>query len=195
MKQIKRPKNKKPILLATFLGIVAIVLIYVGVAYAIHLPPFASTKKDPIATGEHTVNMEKSETEKKTETDLKQNPDKKTDQSGVDVPEQPKTDPSTGKQQVQVLITSAGVINRQVDARGSVMNLAEDGGTCTFTFTMNGTTVQKTSGTLPGGPTSTSCKSVQFSQDELSVGTWQVVLEYTSSTSYGKSSATSLEVK
>lgn len=72
---------------------------------------------------------------------------------------------------------------------GVVTDVIEDGGTCTFTLRKGAVAIQRQQ---PGAAdaTSTSCGTVEVPAAELSAGTWDASLTYTSATGTG-SSATS----
>lgn len=182
--QKSNSKNRSIIYIAS--GVIAGVVIYFGVAWFFKLPPFALIQKS-YEPGEQVVNMDRTETEKKTTEHLQKNPETKLDNSQNDTPPTPTVDNSTGKQQVNVLLTNAGIFNNTVSASGMVTDSVEQAGSCVFVFTNGTVEVTKTSGVLPN-PSSTSCKTVSFPSSELVVnGVWKVYIRYSSSTSGGTS--------
>ncbi len=134
---------------------------------------------------EQATSLDKSEAQKERERELLSDPSKKTENQ-ADVPPQPIVDPSTGKQIVTVMITDAGMYDGKVEARGFVTNTVEQEGVCVYTFKKGGSTLSRQVSTLPNA-TSTTCQTVVIDVSELSTGMWTVVLEYSSTTSYGKS--------
>lgn len=179
----RKVKNRKLVLVVSMVLLVA--LGYFVIAWLNHLPPFAG-KKDSFQAGEYTVNLERTETEKKATEDLESSPGTKLDRGQSDTPKEPSADESTGKQQVDVMLTSAGVFNGQVSAGGMVTNVSEQDGVCTFVFRNGANEIIKTTETMPNS-TSTSCKSALFPASELSGGTWRVRVQYDSNISTGVS--------
>ncbi len=103
-----------------------------------------------------------------------------------ETPPAPAPIPGSNQKSVQVLITSANqnqsgsplVISSQI---GAVV----DSGTCTLTLTKaEETNVTKTAGVQALASTST-CQGFDIPASELSVGTWHILLEYSSSTLTG----------
>lgn len=185
-KKITSPKSKIIIILA----IVAVVLLtYVVAAYYFRLPPFATSNvKDGDSPTDQYVNMDKTDTEQKAIKDIEDNPDQKTQNNQNDTPAQPQVS-GNGKKAVNVLLTNTGIFNGKVSASGVVTDIAEQGGTCTYTFSNGSAVITKTSATLVN-PTSTTCETVSFSASELtSSGTWKVEIKYSSSSSEGTSNS------
>lgn len=182
--QKSNSKNKSIIYVAS--GILAGAVIYFGAAWFFKLPPFTFMQKS-YEPGEQVVNMDRTETEKKVTEDLQKNPDTKLDNKQNDTPSSPTVDNSTGKQQVNVLLTNTGIFNNTVSASGMVTNSVEQAGSCVFVFTNGASEITKTSEVLPN-PSSTSCKTVSFPSSELAAdGVWKVYIRYSSSISEGVS--------
>lgn len=159
-----------------------------GLLFARYNNLFPFQAKSTYKPGEHAVNLDRSDTEKKSTDTLKEQPELKTQNSQTDAPIQP-TIPSDGtkKGTVSVLLTNAGIFNSAVSASGMVTNIAEEGGSCEFVFTSGDKVIKKTTETLIN-PTSTTCKTVTFSASELtSKGAWRVNIVYSSSAYEGTS--------
>lgn len=183
LKRKTAPKPRKALLIT--LITIAILLIGGGAAYAFYM----HNSKNNTPTNQQGVNLEKSDTEKAAIDNLKNNPGDKLQNNQTDTPSTPSTNQSSGKQAANVLITNAGIYNGTVSVGGMVTNVTENSGTCTYSFTNGSTKITKTTDTL-SNPTSTTCKTVSFSSNELSQsGTWSITLSYSSSTSEGTSSA------
>ena len=178
----KRVKSQNKTLIIAFI-LTAIIGAYLAFAWFNHLPPLPA-KKESFQPGEYIVNMERTETEKKVSEDLEKNPETKLENKQTDTPSAPVVE--DGKQQVNVLLTNAGIFNGQVSAGGMVTNSVEDGGTCTFVFKNGTQEISKTTETMTNS-TSTSCKTVAFPASELSDGSWKVFIKYDSNTSIGTS--------
>lgn len=184
--KINRPKSSKLAKTLVLVGVLVIIVgVYLVVAWQKHLPPFSSLDKT-YAPGEQTLNLDRTDTEKKASDDLTKNPEKKLENPQTDTPSTPNTNPSSGKQSANVLVTNAGVFNGKASASGFVTNIVEEGGLCDYVFTNGTQTISKQSQTLVNA-TSTTCKTVSFSADELTSGTWKVHIKYTSAASEGVS--------
>lgn len=185
--KINQTKSSKLIKILIAVGVLIVGAgVYLGIAWQKNLPPF-STPNKTYAPGEQIENLNKTDTEKKATEELNKNPEKKLENSQTDTPSAPSTSPTSGKQSANVLVTNAGVFNGKVSASGFVTNLAEEGGSCEYVFTSGSQSISKQSQTLVNA-TSTTCKTVSFSADELSSGTWKVHIKYTSPASEGVSS-------
>jgi hypothetical protein len=180
----KKQNSKTKIVAIIAAACIAVGIVYLGIAFANKYPPF--TKDSAIKIGDQTINLERSDAEKQKSQELSDNPDLKTENNQTDTPAAPTEKTDNGKQAVNVLLTSAGITNNTVRASGMVTNIVEEGGECTYTFTNGSSTVSKKSNTLTN-PTSTTCEAVTFSPDELSSGTWKVVLNYNSTNATGTS--------
>lgn len=180
-----KKSRSKPIVVIAI--IVALLGLYFAIAWFYRLVPFQEPRK-ALEPGDHFINMERTETEKQGFKDLQENPENKTKTEQTDVPEPPMVDGSTGKQEVNVLLTNAGVFNNLASASGMVTNSVEEGGLCTFVFSNGNSEITKTSSTL-ANPTSTSCETVSFPASELPSGNWKVFLRYASDSSFGISNA------
>lgn len=182
--------NKQRKLALGSIVILAIIVLaggYAGAAYIMHWPPFARPSKT-YAPGQQVTNLERSDTEKATTQALQDDPKQKLQNTQTDTPPAPTQTSTSGKQIVNVVLTSVGISNGVINASGMVSNLVEEGGTCTYIFTNNGQTVSKTS-TTSTNPTSTTCSRITFSADELPAkGTWNVKLSYSSAKAEGTSS-------
>ena len=182
-----KKRSRKPALVVTV--VLAVLLAgYVAVAALLHLPPFQVDKKstDTDTVSGQYVNMDRTDTEKQATKVLEENPEQKTQNNQNDTPSDPDTT-ANGKQAASVLLTNAGIFNGTVSASGMVTNIAEQGGSCIYTFTNGSSTITKVSTTLIN-PTSTTCETVSFPSNELpKAGMWTIKLKYTSSTSEGTS--------
>lgn len=184
---MKINKNRK-INLGIVIAIAAVVLCagYVGAAYIWHLPPFAPTTKT-YTPGEQVTNLERSDTEKATTSGLESNPAQKLQNGQTDTPSAPTQTTTSGKQVVNVSLTSVGISNGVINASGMVTNIVEEGGSCTYAFTSGSQVVTKVV-TTSTNPTSTTCTRITFSANELPTdGAWKVKLSYSSSKAEGVS--------
>ena len=95
---------------------------------------------------------------------------------------------------VNVIINDASQYDSVVEVRSYVEGIIETDGTCTLTFTKDGTSFTKTTSPLTN-PSYTTCKTIDIPVSEFSSkGTWQLTVSYLSSTSKGSATKT-LEVK
>lgn len=164
-------------------GVVGSYLLY---AYVARVFPFT-------AGSEYDVNYSRSDAEKQREQEIRDNPSQKLENDQTDQPSEPSVDTTNGKQSVSVLISYAGVSDGLVSASGLVTNLSQEGGQCTYIFTKGDKVLEKPVETM-ANPTSTTCKTIQFSASELTSGAWNIVLNYSSSNAYGESSRKTLVV-
>jgi uncharacterized membrane protein YiaA len=165
------------------IAVIALFLLIGGASvYALYVNNTRSTQKS-----DYETNLERSDAEKKASEDLKNNPEKKVENNQNDIPQTPEKSDQTSKAQVNVLLTTAGIYNGKVSAGGMVTNYIEEGGVCEYIFT-NGDKVVKVNSITLINPTSMSCKTVNFSSNDLPVnGVWKVTLSYSSSGAAGSS--------
>ncbi len=174
------------------IGVSVAVLVFLVACYSLFAWtnrwfPFVSYGDDTYEPGTQFVNMNKTDSERKAAEDIKNDPEKKLENSQVDRPSAPSEDTLTGKQSVNILITSVGISNGTVSARGFVTNITETGGRCEYVFVKGTEKIIKPVDTLPNA-TSTTCKTITFPASELSSGKWLVTLSYLSNTAEGSSS-------
>jgi hypothetical protein len=180
--------KKRKINLVILIAIALVVMCagYAGAAYFLHLPPFVQ-QRTSYQPGEQVTNLKQSDTEKAAQKSLQENPEQKLQNSQTDAPSAPTQTTASGKQSVNVSLTSVGISNGVINASGMVTNIVEDGGVCTYVFTNGVQSVSKTSVTSTN-PTSTTCTRITFSADELPLaGTWTVKINYSSPQAEGVS--------
>lgn len=172
------------------MGFVALLLIGTGV---LAFSWYSNSNKDVRRDGDGT-SLERSKTELSETEGIQDDPEKSKQSTSSDTVPTPTTNPTTGMREVNVVLTNTGLEDGQVEASGFVSNLVEEGGTCTFTFTQNQRTVNKSTNTVVN-PTSTTCRTVRFNESELGQGEWKVIIRYSSSTATGTSNEGSLVIK
>jgi len=101
---------------------------------------------------------------------------------------------SSPKTKVYPRITTWNPDATSFTLNGFVEGVVESDGTCKLTLTNGGKVVTATHNSFANA-TNTSCGQIKVAKGSLYAGTWQAVLSYSSSTSQGTSSATSIEVK
>lgn len=80
-------------------------------------------------------------------------------------------------------------------AHGTITNLVEEGGACTYTFSgPNGKVISEKTDTITDFH-GTLCKSVEFAKAELGAGAWKVTLKYKSNSAEGESEAKTFTVQ
>lgn len=109
-------------------------------------------------------------------------------------PDDPSATPEpTADDEAVITVAGVDVDGLNASASGYVTGVIEDGGECTFTFTgAEGETSATSTGAA--NATTTSCGLVQVPMSELSRGTWQVVLTYSSDTLTVVSQPMTLEI-
>jgi hypothetical protein len=181
-------QTKKKRVLISIALLIMVISIYLLAAANYRLFPFASRQQN-FKQGEYIVNLDRTETEKEATKKLEENPQSKTENTQTDTPSSPPTDATSGKQQVNVLLTNVSVVEDTVKASGFVTNISETGGSCEYVFTSGAQTIRKKVETM-ANPTSTTCKTTSFATSELPVkGTWTVELMYESDGAQGKSNS------
>lgn len=93
---------------------------------------------------------------------------------------------TSGKQQVSPVISTHSTSTTTLTVNGYVQGVVEQGGTCTLQLVNGSQTVSRSK---PGvlNATNTSCGRFDIPLSDLSPGTWQATLSYSSSTSEGTS--------
>jgi len=96
---------------------------------------------------------------------------------------------------VAVVLTYAGYMpqSNTVIAGGYADTVAESDGTCTLTLTQDGQSREVSGPATPDAAT-TACGELAVPYDQLSSGTWQATVSYSSPQSTGTSSSTPVEV-
>ncbi len=153
-----------------------------------------SDSNNTVARDKSGTSLERSQEELDETKRIQDNPEDSKQQTGSDAVAEPAVDSSTGKRSVNVVLTSTGAENGEVDASGFVSNIVEEGGTCRFTFAQNEKTISKTT-TTAVNPTSTTCLTVRFDENELGPGEWKVIIQYSSSSAAGTSNEGTLVIK
>lgn len=102
------------------------------------------------------------------------------------------TDTKT-KQKATVMITTWAQKHGDMTVNGFVQEVVEDGGTCTLTLTKDGIT-RSESRPAKANATNTTCGENDIPVSQLSPGTWQAVLSYSSTKYVGQSAPLSVEV-
>lgn len=181
MKKINKGKNKK--ILFSFLALLVIIggILYIKVI---------DSSKDDVAL-QDTVNYEPAtETEKKETDQHKDELVRRMDE------EQQQAEQPSAKKSVQPVISFWGQSQPGADLEigGFVPGVIEDGGKCLLRLEKQGKRVEAS---LDGkkDASSTSCSVFTVQSTQLSKGTWDIVLDYSSSTSSGTSQPVTIEVK
>lgn len=119
------------------------------------------------------------------------------DQHKSEVEKQQQHDSQTsegGIKTVTPIITNAGFYNGQVEVRGYISGIYEEGGTCSVTISKGDSKLTK-SGKSTKGATTTDCPVITFSRSELSgQGTWTAAISYSSTAAKGTSEPRNFEV-
>lgn len=102
---------------------------------------------------------------------------------------------SAAVKQITPVITYAGQYDALVEVGGYVPGVFEDSGTCTATFTKNGSTVEKIV-TAIKNVNSVDCPVMSANSNEFNQkGNWTLTLTYKSLSASGTSSAQQIEVR
>lgn len=96
---------------------------------------------------------------------------------------------------VATITLAAGYEDGVATVHGSITNIVEEGGSCTYTLSgPNGKAVIKKTDTITDFH-STLCQAVEFSKDELGAGTWKASLKYKSNTAEGESETKTISIQ
>ncbi len=181
--------SKKRLILLTLVGLtlVASLLFVLERKDLINLP-FSSGDK-PRSITKDGVNYDPPTKQEKTETE--QHKDNLGDPQTTTPP--PATT-ANGKKKVNLVMTS-WVASPNVEVRGYVPSIIEEGGTCTLTLTQDTQQVTE-SKVAAADASSVTCGLITVARARLSsAGTWTAVLSYSSNTYEGVSTSNKIEVK
>lgn len=113
---------------------------------------------------------------------------------GTDDGSKPIDSTENNKDAVDVIIVDAGQYERTIEVRAYAADVSESG-VCTFTFTQGSSSLVRTTTASPSAQT-TSCAALDISTPEFpTLGTWNLVVSYSSSTSEGSSNSQDVELK
>ncbi len=185
--QYKKSKKIFIISLVAVLLIVGGVIGYLTYAKQASMWPFTSSTQE---NSQSTSSSSDNDSKDTNTTDTTYGSDKNNTPSNNET----KPDTSNNKQSVAVSITSAGIIGDTVEVRAYVEGIIEGGGTCTATLTMDGSAPVTGTSEAFVNATSTQCRPIEIAKSNVKSGKWNVVVEYTSSTSTGKSPAMEVQL-
>lgn len=181
----QKPHSKKNFLVITAAVLLLLVGGYTVAAATMQLWPFvpANQAEDTFSEG-YTDNPPSNE-ELEASQDAKKRNDEQTKSDTATNP-----DNNTTTTDVSVAISYADVIDGQLEIRAFTNGVIEGSGTCTATITKDLKTITKESEAFID-VSSSICRPIYVSLDELSSGVWDVQVRYTS----GDASGTSETVK
>lgn len=107
----------------------------------------------------------------------------------------PAPQPTSGSVSVVLTFADWDADSSTIEAGAFVQGLVESGGTCTITAARSGSTSGTATASVPGEPdvSSTTCPALSLSGN-LTSGSWTVQVQYTSETSSGTSSPTTVVI-
>ncbi len=187
MIKIKKQSNKKLLL------VLCAVIIIAGLSFLYYRSTNKNNLEKPSSTTGQTQGLNLSpptaEDAKRAETNKEKNVTRDETINNTPTPEPGK------KKSVKPTITYAGLYGDSAEVGGFVSGIFEDGGTCTATFTLSGTTFTKSVTAVKNISTVDcpvmSAPKAQFTQN----GKWSVTILYDSSTATGKSDPREIEIK
>lgn len=178
-------KNKKHSKKVYIIVLIALILLGVAVFFVINQQKDESTVV-PGKQGGINLNPPTKADEQRVNDTKKAIVDRQNENNDVKTPD--------GKKVVTPTITDAGQYNSNVEVSSYVSGVFEDGGTCTATF-INGTKNFTKYVTGIENVSSVTCPTISVPLSQfLPKGTWSVSIEYSSSTSAGKSATKQFEV-
>lgn len=183
----RNSSKKKTLLICTAIVVVVVGLLTLGNLRGLTNIPFLPQKKN-VNTDSVTsdINYGPPTEEEKKETEAFK--DKQANDS---------TPPTTSTKTVTPVITSWGTNPQTGDVEISALvpGITENGGTCTAILQKGEIKVQRSSSAV-GDAQSTSCTTITVPRSALSAGTWNIKVDYSSSTAKGSSNQSiSQEVK
>jgi hypothetical protein len=106
----------------------------------------------------------------------------------------PKTDPTDedGKKKADVRISYVGIVDGNLEIRAFLNNLIEKG-TCRANVTRGGVVISRSSTSFTDATTSI-CPPLIIPTEELSSGTWKVVVSYSSANAQGTSDTAEVNI-
>jgi hypothetical protein len=169
------------------------VVLVAGVVFAILMLTNHKDAEEQVAeqTPEATEQVE-NEPEVVTDGGVVSSVDQKEQASG-DLPTVPQTDPSTGKKQLQVSV-SAEYADGVIRAYSVVYNTVNTSGKCTYTFVSPSGERRLASAEALPNPSTVTCAEAAMPTDGIK-GTWQVMLDYVTSSEEGRSAFTPVAVR
>ena len=195
-------KGGKHATVKMILSVHLMALVVFGIFTLMHYISMESNKvqsqdQQNINTADLLNNDDKTDSQTKTDNETKAGNDAK-DRLEEDSKDQTTTKTnSDGLKVATVVINYAGKDGStgKIVAGGTVSNLVETAGTCTYTFTgANGTVVTETSGVLPSAK-STPCEGVSVDISKFAGSTdWTVKLSYKSDYAEGESETQSFKI-
>lgn len=97
---------------------------------------------------------------------------------------------STTKNEVSLIIVDANQYDNEVEVRAFVSNIIQDG-TCTYTFTKDGSDTITKSSPAFADASSTPCVTLQINQSEFqNTGIWDLEVTYTNEVNEGSANTT-----
>ena len=175
---IKNQKSKKTLIIVSVL--VAILLAGGAWWFLIRSDSSASDPQPDI--GEEAINYSPPTTEEKNEAETRKD-------EIVSQQNQPKPTNNT-QSATPITITTAGLNGKNVEVRGYISGIVQEGGTCTYTFTGNGTVVKTSSGVAD--VSTTNC-GISVPRTSLPGNSWKVLISYKSGATSASSSAQSID--
>lgn len=190
--KIKRPSVKNSRLKLLFVSIAAALLVATGTYWYI----LTNSQK----VGEDGINYSPpTKVDEQLNDKIKQElGDNSNDDSAVASPEQPSAPADDSrKMSVTPVISAWGQPEgpgKELHLNGYVPEVIETNGTCTLTLRRDGKTVSAQKTALRNAQ-NTSCGQISIPYEQLAPGEWMAVLSYSSPSSTGSSTVTTIEVK
>lgn len=180
-------RNKKTLLIGILVVVVAGAA---GVGYKM----YNDSKKPKNNIGSDGINYAPpTEQDKKNVDQTKQNLPSESESTNNSTKNSDTSSPQT-QGALKPVVTYAGQYGAQVEV-GAYVNVFEDSGTCTATFTKDGKTVTKSVQAIKN-VSSVDCPAISIASTEFaSKGSWNLVVSYSSSAHQGKSDSKAVEVQ
>lgn len=190
MKYITKKRFPKKLIIASAVIILLIaaaatyVYAFNGSLFGWKSPQSTTSGSDAVDYGPATSEQQKSGAQTKSSSVNNSSDSSKPSTNNSDTPSAPTPIPDSSKKSVQVAITAANQNGAILQIRTQI-NAVEDTGKCTLTLTKTGQPpVTKTADVQAYASIST-CMGFDVPVSELSVGTWQALISYDSTTLTG----------
>ncbi len=169
----KNKKSKKLIIIAS----VIVALLAAGAIWWFFIRSESGTNSTQPDLNEETINYSPpTEAEKSEATTRKDEIVKQQSQSN---------DTSNTEKTSTITVTTAALNGKNVEVRGYISSFVQEGGTCTYTFTGNGTVIKSSTGVAD--VSTTNC-GISVPRTSLPGSSWKVLISYKSGATSASSS-------
>lgn len=183
-------KKQKKDRLKTFAVITVVILFLIGIVIAWQHEQIINWLSNNNDTSKQTGSDSATSSGNNNDTTEQSGNDDADDGKGTNTDNEAETDKESPINTVKVVINDASQYDSIIEVRSYVEGVVETSGTCKLTFTKGGQTLTRTTNPL-ANPSYTTCETVDIPVSEFpSKGTWNLNIDYLSTSSKGSASAT-----